>query len=472
MTASLISADESPLSIPHKIGWRHELRATLSLAWPLVLTNVTMSMIGATDVLMIGWLGGEDLAAASIGFNLCMMVALFCMGLVTASAPMMASEIGRKANSVRDIRRTFRQTCWMAGLIMVPVWLILWNAEALLQLLGQTPELAAMAESYVRAYMFSILPFLLLIVARNFLSALERPIWSLIVGIGGVLINIAINYVLIFGNFGFLALGILGAGIASILSNLLMFAAMIVVIGTDRQFRRYHIFGNFWRADWPRFQQLWSLGLPIAVTLGLEGGVFSIAALLMGWIDTLSVAAHAIALQIASLSFMVPMGIAQATTVRVGIGHGRKDPAHITRAGWTGFTIGTGFMMVMAFFIWLFPAQLASLFLEQSNPDTPAVLALAVEFLFIAAIFQIVDGAQVIAAGMLRGLHDTRVPMFIAAFGYWGIGIGVGAWLAFGEGWRGAGLWTGLASGLAAVAILMVIRWLMRERLGLVAPSN
>jgi MATE family multidrug resistance protein len=471
MTVTPLSGHESPLLAASEKGWRHELRATLSLAWPLVLTNVTMSMIGATDVLMIGWLGGKDLAAATIGFNLCMMVALFCMGLVTASAPMMASEIGRKANSVRDIRRTFRQTCWMAGSVMLPIWLILWNGEAILLLLGQTPVLAAKAEGYIRSYMFSILPFLLLIAARNFLSALERPIWSLIVGVAGVLVNIAINYTLIFGNFGFPAFGIIGAGIASILSNMMMFIAMVIVISKDRQFRRYRLFGNFWRADWPRFRQLWALGLPIAVTLGLEGGVFSIAALLMGWIDTLAVAAHAIALQIASLSFMVPMGIAQATTVRVGIGHGRKDPAHISRAGWTGFTVGTGFMVVMALFILLFPAQLAGLFLDQGKPDTPAVLALAVEFLFIAAIFQIVDGAQVIGAGMLRGLHDTRIPMFIAAFGYWGIGIGVGAWLAFGAGWRGAGLWTGLASGLAAVAVLMVIRWMMRERLNLVSRA-
>ncbi len=453
-------------------SWRHELRAMVALAWPLVLTNLTMALIGASDVLMIGWLGAADLAGASIGFNFNMVAAIFCMGLVTASAPMMASEIGRKPNSVRDVRRTFRQSCWVAISIMVPIWLVLWWTEYWLVLLGQKPEIASIAQDYVRTYMFSVLPFLLLIIARNFLSALERPIWSLVIGIGGVLVNIMVNYLLIFGNYGFPALGVVGAGFASIFSNSAMFIAMMVVIGRDKQFRRYHLLGNFWRADWPRFRQTWALGLPIAVTFGLEGGVFSIAALLMGWLDTISIAAHAIAIQIASLSFMVPMGLGQAATVRVGIGYGRKDSVMITRAGWTGFYLGTGFMVLMALFILAFPSQLASLFLDRNNADADAVLALAIEFLFIAAIFQIVDGAQVVGMGMLRGLHDTRVPMFIAAFGYWGIGIGVGAWLSFSAGWRGVGLWTGLAAGLSVVAVLMVTRWMMRGRLDLVPSAR
>lgn len=439
-----------------------------ALSWPLILTNLTMALIGASDVLMIGWLGAEQLAAASLGFNLAMLAAIFCMGLMTASAPMIASELGRKHNSVRDVRRTFRQTMWVAASIILPIWLVLWHAEALLLAMGQLPELAAQAQIYVRAYMFSILPFMLLLVMRNFISALERPLWSLIIGTIGVLANIAINYALIFGNWGFPALGILGAGVASVLTNALMVLGMALVLTRDRQFRRYQLFGNFWRPDWARFRGVWSLGLPIAVAFGLEGGVFSIAVLLMGLIDTLSVAAHAIALQIASISFMVPMGLAQAATVRVGLGYGRRDAAMIHRAGWTAFVLGTGFMTLMAFSLWLFPVQLASLFIDYSNPDADAVLALAVEFLALAAIFQIVDGAQVVGAGMLRGLQDTRVPMLFAGFGYWIVGIGVGAGLAFWADWDGVGIWAGLASGLAVVAVLMLIRWMMRDRLGLV----
>lgn len=451
-----------------KMLWQDELRATLALAWPLVLTNLAMTMIGATDVVMVGWLGPTELAAASLGFNLSMTCAIFTMGVLTATSPMMASERGRKAHSVRDIRRTFRQGLWLALLIMIPVWAFLWQAEAVLLALGQQAELAAKAQTYVRAYMWSILPFMWLIVMRNFLSALERPMWSLVIGIAGVFANAAFNYVLIFGKLGLPALGIIGAGIGSILANSFMALGMVAVISLHPKFRRYRLFGRWWRADWQRLGALWKLGLPIGITMGLEGAVFGVAVMLMGLIDTASVAAHAIALQIASVTFMVPMGLAQAATVRVGIGYGRKDPALIRRAGWTGYVMGTGFMAAMALLIWIFPLPLVSIFIDTADPANAAVVKLAIGFLSIAALFQIADGAQVVGAGMLRGLHDTRWPMAFALFGYWVVGIGAGAWLAFERGWQGVGIWAGLAIGLGIVAALMLSRWLLRHRLGLV----
>jgi MATE family multidrug resistance protein len=205
--------------------------------------------------------------------------------------------------------------------------------------------------------------------------------------------------------------------------------------------------------------------------MGLEGGVFGVAVMLMGLIDTASVAAHAIALQVASVTFMVPLGLAQAATVRVGIGYGRRDFALIRRAGWTSFVMGTGFMAAMAVLMWLSPELLISLFIDRDAAINAEVVRLAVSFLAIAALFQIVDGAQVVGAGMLRGLHDTSMPMLFAAFGYWVVGIGVGAWLAFSQGWNGVGIWVGLATGLGIVAVLMLVRWSMRARLGLL-PSE
>lgn len=454
-----------------KPEWQEELRATMALAWPLVLTNLAMTMIGATDVVMVGWLGPTELAAASLGFNLSMTCAIFAMGVITATSPMMASERGRKLHSVRDIRRTFRQGLWLALAIMVPVWAFLWQTEAILLALGQQADLADKAQTYVRAYMWSILPFMWLIVTRNFLSALERPMWSLVIGIAGVFANAAFNYVLIFGKLGLPALGIIGAGIGSILANSFMFLAMVAVISLHPKFRRYRLFGRWWRSDWPRFRSLWRLGLPIGVTMGLEGAVFGVAVMLMGLIDTNSVAAHAVALQIASVTFMVPMGLAQAATVRVGIGYGRQDPDMVRRAGWTSYAMGTGFMAMMALLIWTLPELLVSIFIDADAPQNAEVVRLAVSFLAIAALFQIADGAQVVGAGMLRGLHDTRWPMAFAAFGYWVVGIGVGAWLAFRAGWGGVGIWTGLATGLGIVAMLMLGRWLMRHRLRLV-PSK
>jgi hypothetical protein len=233
--------------------------------------------------------------------------------------------------------------------------------------------------------------------------------WSLVIGILGVFANAAFNYVLIFGKLGVPALGIIGAGIGSILANMFMFLGMVAVISYHPKFRRYHLFGRWWRSDWPRFRALWKLGLPIGVTMGLEGGVFGVAVMLMGLIDTASVAAHAIALQVASVTFMVPLGLAQAATVRVGIGYGRRDFALIRRAGWTSFVMGTGFMAAMAVLMWLSPELLIALFIDRDAAINAEVVRLAVSFLAIAALFQIVDGAQVVGAGMLRGLHDTSM---------------------------------------------------------------
>jgi MATE family multidrug resistance protein len=208
------------------------------------------------------------------------------------------------------------------------------------------------------------------------------------------------------------------------------------------------------------------LGWPIGVTMALEMGVFALAAYFMGWLGAEAVAAHAIALQIAALTFMVPLGLGQAVTVRVGLALGRGDQRGIGRAGWTAWTMGVGFMGAMALMMWLASRQLVTLFLADI-PANALVIGLAVSFLRVAAAFQLVDGAQVIGAGMLRGLHDTRWPLLFALFGYWIVGLGIGSWLAFGRDWRGVGIWVGLASGLAVVAVLMLARWVLRQRLGL-----
>src|SRR5947209_4425097 len=245
-----------------------------------------------------------------------------------------------------------------------------------------------------------------------------------------------------------------------------MCGALVGVVVADRQFRRFHLFGNWWRFDAQRTLALVRLGWPIGVTMALEMGVFALAAYFMGWIGAPAVAAHAIALQLAALTFMVPLGLGQAATVRVGLALGRRDRPGIARAGWTAWVLGVGFMGAMAIVMWAIPRQLVALFLNDV-PANALVIALAVSFLRVAAAFQLVDGAQVIGAGMLRGLHDTRWPLIFALVGYWGVGLGIGSWLAFGADWKGVGIWIGLASGLAAVAALMLARWLMRERLGL-----
>lgn len=449
-------------------AWTSEMRTTLALAWPLILSNLSGALIHATDVYLLGKLGPHFLAAGALATNLVMALSIFGMGLMVATAPMIASEIGRRAHSVRDVRRTVRQGLWVAISFCVPVWAGLWFAEAIFLALGQKPDLARGAAEMVRTLMWSMLPFMGVIVLRSFLSAKERTIWALYVTMAGVVANAILNYGLILGHFGFPQMGLAGAGLGSSLVNALMFALMAMIIARHPAFRRYRLFGRFWRADWPRYRALLKLGLPIGMTMGFEASVFSVAIFLMGLISTAAVAAHAVALQIASLTFMVPLGLAQATTVRVGIGYGRRDGQHMARAGWVGFALGVGFMSLTALGIALFPKALIGLFVDPLSPGGAEVTRLAIGFLFVAAVFQVVDGAQVMGAAMLRGLHDTRMPMVFALIGYWGIGIGVGAGLAFWADMGGIGIWLGLASGLAAVSLLMLLRWSRREALGLI----
>jgi MATE family multidrug resistance protein len=448
--------------------WSEELRATLVLAWPLILSNLTFAFIQATDVVLMGWLGPRQLAASALGINLTWPLGFAAFGIITAAAPMMATALGAKTRSVRDVRRTFRQSLWLCALATVPLWLLLWNAEPVMLALGQQPELARDGGIFLRGYMWTLFPWLLFQAMRNFLAAVERPGWVLAISAVGVVANAMLGWALIFGRFGLPALGIFGGGLASSIVWSLIAIAVFVVIVTDRQFRRFHLFGNWWRADWQRLRHMLKLGIPIGFAFAFEGAVFGAAAYLMGLIDADSLAGHAIALQIAALAFMVPWGLSQAATVRVGRALGAGDRTAMTRAGWTAWVLGVAFMTVMALLMWALPHTLVGFFLEP-EARSGRVAMLAVQFLAIAAIFQIFDGAQVVGAGMLRGLHDTRVPMLFAFLGYWIIGLGTGVWLAFWRGWEGVGIWTGLALGLGIVSVLMLIRWIWRERLGLTA---
>ena len=357
---------DASASIPRQAStrlWAAELRATLALAWPLILSNLTMQLINATDVVLMGWLGPTQLAASALGLNLTWSFTLVALGLITAGAPMMATALGAKVHSVRDVRRTFRQSLWLAVAAVIPLWILLWNAEAVILALGQQPELAAQAQTFLRGYMWAALPWLLFYVMRNFLSALERPGWVFAISATGIVLNALVSWSLIFGKFGLPALGIFGGGLGSSLVWWLLAVGLAVVILTDRQFRRFHLFGRWWRSDWPRFARLLRLGAPIGLTMGFEGAVFGAAAYLMGLINAESVAAHAIALQIAALSFMVPLGLGQAATVRVGRAFGALDDSAMARAGWTAWVLGVGFMGELALVMWIFPHQLIGLFL-------------------------------------------------------------------------------------------------------------
>lgn len=445
--------------------WIAEARATLSLAWPMVLTNLAQNAMTTTDVMMMGRLGPDALAAGTLGYNLYFAPLIFGLGLLLATSPMMATALGRKLHAVRDVRRTVRQGLWLAIAVSLPIWLLLWQSESILLWMGQDPELARIAGSYVRTLQWAALPFFGYIILRSFISALERPGWALGIMFVMVAFNVLANWALMFGNLGFPALGVPGSGIATTISSTLMFLGLALVVSVERNFRRYQLFGRFWRADWPRFFELIRLGLPIAGSMTFEVTIFNAAALLMGLISAPALAAHAIAIQIASISFMVPLGLSQTATVRVGRAFGAQNLDGITRAGWTAFVMCIAFMALMALLMITIPELLIGAFLDLDLPENAEVIGLAITFLAFAGLFQIFDGAQAVAAGMLRGLHDTKVPMVYSLLGYWGLGMTSSVVLAFTLGMAGPGIWIGLVSGLAIVSVLLYVRWLRRDRL-------
>jgi MATE family multidrug resistance protein len=459
-----MSAIEASARAPENL-WRDEIKATLALSWPMVLTNLAQTAMTVTDVMILGRVSAGTLAAGALGSNLYFAPMVFGLGLMLATVPMMAHSVGRNRHSVRELRRTVRQGLWAAVLISLPIWLLLWNGEPILLAMGQEPALAAEAGAYLRALQWGLLPFYFYIVLRSFITTLERPGWATVVAFVAVGVNLLGNWALVFGHLGSPALGIVGSGIATSIASLMMFVGMVLVVSLDRRFKRYRLFGRFWRADWPRFRQLMRLGIPIAAMMAFETTLFNAAAFLMGIIGAASLAAYAIVIQLCSISFMVPLGVNQAATVRVGIAYGAGDAAGVSRAGWAAYGVGVGFMGLSALVMITVPHLLIGLFIDVHNIANAEVVAIAATFLIFAALFQIVDGAQAVGAGMLRGLHDTGVPMIIAAIGYWGVGMPLGALLAFHYGMAGAGIWIGLSAGLAVVAVLLLWRWMKRDLL-------
>jgi MATE family multidrug resistance protein len=453
--------------LPTSATWARELRAIIGLSWPLALTNLTQVAMGTTDVMMMGWLSADTLAAGALGANLYFVAFIFGAGLLNAAAPMIARDLGRDPGAAAPVRSTVRIGLWSALFVAVPFWLALWWSEALLLAMGQDPSLSALAGSYVHALQWALLPAWAFIILRSFISAVERPAWSFIVGLAAVGLNAAANWCLMLGHCGCQQLGISGSGLATLLSSVAMASALGIVANVARPFRRYRLFAEFFRPDWPRLRAFWRLGLPMAATLSFETTMFNAAVFLMGLIGAASLAAHSIAIQLASLTFMVPLGIGQAVSVRVARALGRRDREAISRAGWTGLALGTAFMAAMSVTMIAAPRLLISAFLDTEDPANVTVVDRATSFLFLAALFQIADGAQTVGAGMLRGLHDARVPMLFALVGYWAIGLPLGASLAFPGGLGGVGIWIGLATGLGIVAALMIWRWHCREALGL-----
>ncbi|WP_099866909.1 MATE family efflux transporter [Pararhizobium haloflavum] len=452
------------------MSWGGHARATVVLATPLIGAQLGHMAINISDTVMVGWLGATELAAAVLATQAFFLVFIFGVGFAQAVMPVAAHAEGR--GDVRGVRRSVRMGLWVLALYSAVVMVPLWQIEPILLALGQAPETSALAGQYMRVAQWAMFPALFLMGLRSYLAVIGKAHVLMWATFAGVALNIGLNYIFIFGNLGAPALGIVGAAVASLGTNLFGALWLMQYTSTKPQLKKYELYVRFWRPDWPAFFEVIRLGWPIGLTIIAEAGLFSAASIMVGWLGTIPLAAHGIALQLASIAFMIPLGLASASTVRVGLAHGREDWTGLMRAGWSAVVMAAGIGLAAALTFWLVPELLVGLYLDETNATASEVIAFAVPLLYVAAAFQIVDGIQAVSAGNLRGLKDTRMPMIIAIVSYWFIGLPAGYVLAFPIGLGAVGIWWGLAAGLTAAAVLMSWRFGERDRLGLTTPHS
>ena len=449
-------------------GWGQELRATAALAGPLAAANLLQMLTYAVDVIFIARLGEQQLAGSALAVSLFGLVLWALTGLTGAVAPLIAEAVGARAPALRAVRRSVRMALWLAVITGVGGMGLCLLLDPIMRLSGQQAGIIALANQYNIVIVYSMIPMLVAGVLRNFVSALGRPIFATAITGLGIFVNAGANYAFIFGNLGAPEMGLAGAAVATIITAFFTVGAYIAAIRFDRRLHRYHVLGRIWSPDWGRLRQIIRVGTPIALTITAEAGIFGAAAFLMGRFGAAELAGHTVALQLAALAFQVPFGVGQAAAIRVGYFYGARDSAGVARAGWVALGIGTGFMTLTAGAMVLLPETLLAIYIDPAAPANAALVAFALQYLVLAAIFQLADGVQAVAAGALRGLQDTRVPMWIAIFSYWVPGIGMSIGLGFFTPLEGTGVWIGLATGLFFAAALLIWRWYRREALGLI----
>ncbi len=451
-------------------SWGKHMRATLVLGLPLVGAQLAQMGIHTTDILIVARLGTLPLAAMVLAGQYFFIILICGFGIAAAVVPMVTHAYS--TGDIVGVRRAVRMGLWAVILYSILVMPLFLYSKEVLVMAGQDPGVAELATIYLNVVGWGIFPGLGFMVLRSPLSATTRASFILYVTLGSLFLNAILAYGLVLGHFGLPALGIFGAAIVALAIHLLGFIATVIYIERIPELRQYELFVRFWRPDWRMFGEVVKLGLPISLMLLAESGLFAAASLLVGWIGTSELAAHGIALQLASIAFMVPLGLSQAATVRVGIASGRNDHLALMRASWAVLFLATGCTVIGGLVYALAPAWCANLFLDQSKGDAAEVLAIATGLVVVAGIFQLVDGLQVVAAGLLRGIKDTSVPMLIALFSYWPFGFTLAYILAFPAGYGIIGIWFGLLSGLGMAAGLLLWRyWLLTRRMGIALPA-
>ena len=433
------------------------MRATLALGLPLIGGMLAQIAIQVTDTVMMGWYGVPELAAVALGSSYFHVVLILGMGFGLAVMPMVAAAAGN--DDRRQVRRVTRMGLWIALIFSALAMPLFLYSGPILRALGQTEDVAAMAQTYLRIAGWGIAPAVVMTVFRSHLSALDHARVVLWAVLAGAVANAGMNWLLIFGNLGAPELGIAGAAIASIGTQSVIALALALHAGLHRDLRQDTLFARFWNPDWEAFGQVFRLGWPIALTLLSESGLFMATLVMMGWIGPNPLAAHGIAIQICSVTFMVHIGLSQAATVRAGRAWGKGDVENLRMAATSALILSAGMVALTIAGFMLAPEFLVGLFLDPNDPLRPEILALGASLLFVAALFQLADAGQVMALGLLRGVQDTRAPMVYALIAYWVLGLPAAWVIGFPLGFGAPGIWAGLVVGLGFAALMMMTRF-------------
>ncbi|HEX6132478.1 MAG TPA: MATE family efflux transporter [Longimicrobiales bacterium] len=427
----------------------HEVRGLLILAGPIVVNQLGQVGMSTADTIMVGPLGAAPLAAAGLGSALHHVGLILAMGVVMGMSPLVSQAFGRRDTA--ECRRVLVQGSWVALALSVPVLLSCLYGRELSLVLGQQAEVAELTGGYLRAIAFGVPPALLFVAARQYLEGMGHPTAPMVVTFMGLGLNIVANRAFIYGVGDWVpAMGVVGSGWATTVVRWGMLMVVGVFLVTHRTLRLH---GTSLSPDAAHMQRILRIGGPIGAQFGLEVGLFSFAAVMMGWLGAVELAAHQVTINIAATTFMVALGTAIAGTIRVGHHIGGRRPRAMRRAVVATYVLTTGFMLCCALVFVLAPHALIGLY----TPD-PDIIALGAQLLLVAAAFQVFDGAQVAGVSVLRGAAATRGPMLIAAIGYWGVGLPVAWVLGFRMGHGPLGVWAGLSIGLAVVAVLLVGR--------------
>jgi MATE family multidrug resistance protein len=435
-------------------------RATLVLGLPLIGSNLAQFGLHVTDTIMLGWYGVVALAAGVLGASTFFVIFIFGSGFAKAVMPMVAAARGRGDET--QVRRVARMGLWLSILFSIAIYPFFWWSEPVLLALGQAPAVSALGGDYLRIAGLGIGPALLVMVLKSYLAALERTQVVLWVTVAAIPLNAALNWALIFGNWGAPELGVTGSAIATVLVQVASLIILCLYAGLLPSLRVYQLFTRFWRPDWQAFADVFRLGWPMGLTGLAESGLFHASAIMMGWIGTVQLAAHGIALEITALTFMVHVGLSSAVTIRTGGYFGSGDVGAMRLGAKIGIASSALFAALTMILFLTFAEPFVSVFLRADEPQRIAIIGVGTLLLACAALFQFADSMQVMALGLLAGVQDTRVPMIFAAVSYWVIGIPVSYMLAFPLGLGPVGIWLGLVVGLMAAAISLMARFWIR----------